>query len=179
LILGYPKSSASPPSSLNELKAGLLDPSFSKQIISQLHALPISESEPRAATSDSSPTAATAPIHAICLDYTDGEANEKWFSKLPHSSVSESEARTSTAPSVAQADSKSLESFFKQIQIVNIVKAPDFGIGRPVSDKGMFSGSIPTARTLSDGLSKGTEQLMTLGFASTAAVWPNHAGMAL
>lgn len=176
--MGYPKPPVYPSLSLKEVKASLLDQHFAKQIISQLHNLPIHGIESTPSSDLEKPRAATAPIHAICLDITDELANEKWFSKLPHSSISKTQGgSSSTAPSVAQADVKSLESFLSQVQIINIVQAPDFGIGQPVEGKGLFSGSIPTAHDLSDGLSKATEQLMTFGFASTAAVWPNHSGI--
>jgi hypothetical protein len=168
---------AQSPSSLNQVKASLLDPSLSTEIISLLHGLPVSESKPSPEPSDIGPPAATSPIHAVCLDCTDEEANEKWFSKLPLSAVSSKEGgQEFTVPSVAQADVKSLEKFFKQVQIVSLVKAPDLGFGQPPNGKGLLAGCIPTAQAISIGLSKATEQLIGLGFASTAAVWPNHAG---
>jgi hypothetical protein len=178
LLLG-PRAPDSGPSTaaLHQVKASLLDPSSSKQVISLLHDLPASESKSPSKLVEVAPTAPTAPIRVICLDCNDEEANEKWFSKLPLSTVpTRAGAQDFTVPSVADADVKSLESFFKKVQIVNLVQAPDLGIGQPTDGKGILAGCIPTARAISLGLSKASEQLIGLGFASTAAVWPSHAG---
>lgn len=91
---------------------------------------------------------ATTPIHAVCLNCSDEEANEKWFSKLPLSTVNGVPEQESTpTPSVAQADVKSLESFFQQISLLSLIETPDFGIGQPADGKGILAGSIPTARS--------------------------------
>jgi hypothetical protein len=177
LTLGYPAPTAvASATSLGEVKASLLDPNQAREVISKLHGLPIStQQDPSSGKAPSS--AATTPIHAVCLDCSDEGAHEKWFSKLPHSLISAaSDESASSAPSVAQAHADVLESFFKEIHLVNIVETPDFGFGQPPGGKGILSGSIPTAETISNGMSQATQQLMSFGFASTTAIWPNHAG---
>lgn len=176
LILGLPRPTSVPTPSLGQVKTDLLDPELANQVISQLHGLPVAVTAENPTPSAASPTSATIPVHAICLDCTDQEADEKWFSRLPSLSA-HFQTATEPTPSVAHSDAQYLSSFIQQIHVIDLVQAPDFGIGQPTDGKGLLSGSIPTPKTLSDGMTKVTEQLMSLGFATSAAIWPSHAGV--
>jgi len=114
---------------------------------------------------------AGGPIHGVCLDCTDAEADEKHFSKLTGASS------TDDLASVASADLFSLVPVLQGLNLVSLLSNPDLGFGQPAGAPGIFAGAVPGAGTVSDGIQLMAQQLLALGFATSAAVYPNHVGI--
>ncbi|KDQ15289.1 hypothetical protein BOTBODRAFT_31945 [Botryobasidium botryosum FD-172 SS1] len=123
-----------------------------------------------------SPTAGGGPIHGVCLDCTDAEADSKHFSKLSSSSPS-TDNLTSGSISVASADLLSLIPVLQGLNIVSLLSNPDLGFGQPVDSPGILAGAVPDAGTVSDGIQVMAQQLLALGFATSATVHPDHVGV--
>lgn len=136
------------------------------------------------------------PIHGCCLDITDEEAEEKHFSKLTGSgfAASGSAVGTEANANTGSADLSSLIPMLKDLRLVNLqaspdmssvnaaslsaqLNAPDLGFGQPAEKDGPFAGSVPSAGSLVEGMEKVGQTLMSLGFATTAAVLPSHVGI--
>jgi len=127
------------------------------------------------------------PIHAVCLDCTDEEADEYHFSKL--ATTREVEMRNSRmnptlAPSpksgetsFAFADITTIVPVLRSMKLVTLVTAPDLGFGQPPDSPGLLAGSVPSVQAFAEGLQEMTGQLMALGFATSKVVFPNHAGV--
>jgi hypothetical protein len=136
------------------------------------------------------------PIHGCCLDITDDEAEEKHFSKLTGSSFAPpgSVAGTGASANAGSADLSSLIPVLKNLRLVNLqaspdlssvnaaslsaqLNAPDLEFGQSADKDGPLAGSVPSVGSLVDGMEKVGQTLMSLGFASTAAVLPSHVGI--
>jgi len=63
------------------------------------------------------------------------------------------------------------------MHIVNLMTAPNMGLGQPGDGEGMFAGAIPTPQTVIEGIKMITPQLMALGYATGKAIVPDHAGI--
>ncbi|KAF7970705.1 hypothetical protein HWV62_23248 [Athelia sp. TMB] len=153
---------------LNKVKAQLVDPKTARKLIAQLRALP---------TSGSDESRPAGPIHAVCLDTTDIEADEKHFSRLVQTQGEYNRLAAVEIPSVATASIAKITSMFKDMHIVNLVGTPDFGLGQPGDGSGILSGAVPTAETVINGIQMLTPQLMALGYATGKAVLPDHTGV--
>lgn len=150
---------------LNKVKSQLLDPKSASKLIEQLRALPTFEGDE---------SKAAGPIHAVCLDTTDLEAEDRHFSRLIEThSATESIA----VANVATASIANLTKMFKDMHVVNLITSPDFGLGQPGDGSGILSGAIPTAETVINGIQLLTPQLMALGYATGKAVLPDHTGV--
>lgn len=146
------------------------------------------------------------PIHAVCLDCTDEEADRLHFSMLKSSvpprttvvSLTPEIAQTDTAgygpsaaatPSIAQADLASVIPVLRNIKLVDLVAQSvdivgtpedDFGFGKPVDEqnKGALAGAVPSSGTVAQGILQVGQELLNLGFATSSAVLPtNHEGI--
>lgn len=135
------------------------------------------------------------PIHGCCLDLTDEEAEEKHFSKLTGSAFGAQQTGEAQAnANIGSADLSSLIPVLKNMRLVNLqaspdvssmnaaslgaqLSAPDLGFGQPADKDGPLAGSVPSAGSLFDGMEKVSQTLMSLGFATTAAVLPSHVGV--
>ncbi|KAG9079081.1 hypothetical protein FS749_008850 [Ceratobasidium sp. UAMH 11750] len=134
------------------------------------------------------------PIHGCCLDLTDEEAEEKHFSKLTGAGPIMGNASTGANANIGSADLSSLIPVLKDMRLVNLqtspdmssvnaaslsadLTAPDLGFGQPADKNGPLAGSVPSAGSLVDGMEKVGQTLMSLGFATTAAVLPSHVGI--
>lgn len=186
----YFKSSPSP--NLEKLKTRLLKPKSANAVISQLRRLPLPDGPSFHVFGTSSeslvthPDAGGAPIHAVCLASTDEEADEKHFSRLRTSHTAQTSGLSSVASSsqgrisVGTASLESLIPVLRDLRLVSLLASPDLGFGQPVSDKddtGILAGSVPSAGAVVDGFEEITKQLMSLGFATSKAVFPSHAGI--
>ncbi|KAF8492305.1 hypothetical protein JB92DRAFT_3003417 [Gautieria morchelliformis] len=193
-----PKSTIYPPlPNIKKVKAKLLKPESANAIISQLRRLPLPDGpsfhvngRPSSESLVTHPDAGGAPIHAVCLPCTDEEAEKKYFSRLrtghtlpsPSSPATDAlpEYSSSAFPNISTASLESLIPVLRDLHLVSLLASPDLGFGQPVGgdeDSGILSGSVPSAATLVDGFEEITKQLMSLGFATSQAVAPSHAGI--
>jgi hypothetical protein len=127
------------------------------------------------------------PIHAVCLDCTDEEADEYHFSKLATTrEVEMRNSRKHPAPapppklgetSFAFADITTIVPVLRSMKLVTLVTAPDLGFGQPPDSPGLLAGSVPSVQAFAEGLQEMTGQLMALGFASSKMVFPSHTGV--
>ncbi|KAF5393524.1 hypothetical protein D9757_000576 [Collybiopsis confluens] len=145
-----------------KLKSQLMEPKSATKIISHLRQL----------SADAEDTQPAGPIHAVCLNYTETEMHEKHLSNVP---VTEQETAL-TFSIMNNAHLGAITSMFNELHIVDLVKAPDFGLGQPGDGDGILAGAIPTAETVINGIEQVTPQLMALGYATGRAIFPDHTG---
>jgi hypothetical protein len=175
-----------PRPALSQIKADLLNPHIANRVITQLHALP-APSGPSATGKEpivpvlalkpgDTATSVVYPIQAVSLDCTDDVADSTIFHQLPSEPQEEGKPASPSMPSVAYADIEKLHLLFQDVKLVSLLEAPDFGFGQSIEGDGLLAGSVPDAVTVSQGVTQITQQLMALGFATSNAVFPNHAG---
>ena len=93
---------------------------------------------------------AKCPIYAVCLAYTDTEADALHFSKLTLSGDREREIAVSGLPNMFSVLIDRIVALFNEMHIINLVNAPDFvRLGRPGDGERILSGALPTRRKLS------------------------------
>jgi hypothetical protein len=152
-----------------------MQPKSANQVIAQLRALPAAEVEVVAkggqVDSEDKPT---GPVHAVCLDTTDADAEKRYFSRLTEGDTVA--AKPVSSPTIVNASIGQLASMFRDMHIISLVMTPDFGLGQPGDGHGILSGAIPTAETVLNGVEQITPQLMALGLATGKAVLPDHKG---
>lgn len=141
-------------SAVARVKSQLLKPKAATKMVAQLKILPPQPTDV--------PTGANVPIHAVCLDVTDDEAYERYFSKL--------------GP-VVSASIEALATTLANIHIVDLLMAPNIGFGASADAPGLFAGAVPTPETILEGLQLITPQLLALGYATGKAVLPDHKGV--
>jgi len=83
----------------------------------------------------------------------------------------------SALPGVISASVDTVSALFKEMHIINLINAPDFGLGQPGDGEGLLAGALPTAKTVIEGAQLITPQLMALGYATGKAVLPDHTGI--
>lgn len=93
-------------------------------------------------------------MHAVCLKETDSETQTRHFSQL------ETGTGSGGAPSVVDSDNAQIAKLFGSTQLINLISAPDFGLGQPVTGKGVLAGSVPSAGSIIRGLEQVTPQLV-------------------
>ena len=160
---------------LANIKSQLLQPKTANKVIASLKELPACDDPLHADKSG-----AKGPIHAVCLAYTDAEADALHFSKLiptPPSGDREREISVSGLPSMFSVPVDKIAALFNEMHIIDLVNASDFvGLGQPGDGPGILSGALPTAETVIEGVERITPELMALGFATGKAVKPDHSG---
>jgi hypothetical protein len=152
---------------LKNVKAQLLKPKAANKVIAQLRALP---------SFPNSSSHASEPIQAVCLPYSDEEADAKRFSTLRNVK----RPPPTTSPSSSSKGNTAINAItdtFKDLHIVNLFTAPDLGLGGPGEGEGILAGALPSAETVLNGFTEITPQLMALGYATGKAVVPNHKGI--
>ena len=160
---------------LANIKSQLLQPKTANKVIASLKELPASD--------DPLHAGAKGPIHAVCLAYTDAEADALHFSKLiptpptPPSGDLEREMSVSGLPSMFSVPVDKIAELFNEMHLIDLVNGPDFvGLGQPGDGPGILSGALPTAETVIEGIKRLTPELMALGYATGKAVKPDHSG---
>lgn len=166
-----PTAAPSKPS-FNKVKSQLTQPKAANKLIAQLRALPAAEGN-----TDLLHGKPIGPIHAVCLDTTDADAEKRHFSILSEGLSAQEVAAATSIASVATASIEKLSNMFKDMHIINLIMEPDLGLGQPGDGNGLLSGAVPTAETIISGIEQITPQLMALGFATGKAVFPDHAGL--
>ena len=189
---GKPKPAG--PQTIQKVQNQLLTPKQANKVIAKLRTIDPAEESPDTPPHKHPQLQHThkhrpgeRPIHAVCLDCTDGEADEYHFSKL--ATTREVEMRNSRkhpalAPSpesgetsFAFADITTIVPVLRSMKLVTLVTAPDLGFGQPPDSPGLLAGSVPSVQAFAGGLQEMTGQLMALGFATSKVVFPNHAGV--
>ena len=164
------------PGQLNKVKTQLMQPKSAKQVIAALRSMPATPSADIPAPSDSP----CGPIHAVCLPYTEQEAHDLHFVRLLQSAPAALEqpvtATSEAFPSVSDASFDALSTMLKNMDVVNLLLSPDFGIGQPGDGPGLLSGALPTPGTVLNGLQQVTPELLALGFATGQILIPDHRG---
>lgn len=184
----------------------LLAPKQANKVIAKLRTLPVPEAPelPGAQYLDhKAHSHAEGPIHAVCLDCTESEADKFHFAQLaaapevnvrtfkrPSSPSRAREAPPSPSPapasselklgeqySIASADLSTLVPMLQSLRLITLVSSPDFGFGQPVGGDGPLAGAVPSAGVFGNGLQEITGQLLALGFATSKAVFPDHSGV--
>ncbi|KAH9998441.1 hypothetical protein BJV74DRAFT_767830 [Russula compacta] len=150
---------------LKSVKSQLLKPKTACKVFAQLRALP---------ALPNSTSHQCEPIQAVCLPYTDEEADKKYSSLLRDASSTTTSTRLSH---VAGATIESAAEAFRDLHVVSLFTTPDFGLGQPGDRPGLLAGAVPTAETVIRGITQITPQLMALGYATGKAVNPNHEGI--
>jgi hypothetical protein len=163
------------PAQVNKVKSQLMEPKSANKIIAALRALP-GWTYGVGDTAGAAVVQPHGPIHAVCLPYTEQEAHDLHFSQLVKPLVEGEEQASSSVPSVASASIESLSEMLKNMKVVNLITAPDLGLGQPGDGEGLLSGAVPTAETVINGIVQVTPELMALGFATGKILIPNHAG---
>lgn len=159
---------------LSKVKTQLMQPDSANKLIAQLRSLSGSSGQGAKPGAEHKPE---GPIHAICLDTTDAEAEKRYFSRLTQEADADKlVAQFVSSPSVANASIDKVANMFKDMHIVSLIKNPDFGLGQPGDGDGILSGAVPTASTIINGVERITSQLMALGFMAGKAVLPDHKG---
>jgi hypothetical protein len=145
-----------------------LKPKTANKVIAQLRALP--------AFPDSA-SHASEPIQAVCLPYSDEEADAKRFGTLRN--VKPPPTTTQT-PSTSPKGSTSIDAItdaLKSLHIVNLFTAPDLGLGESGDGDGILAGALPSPEMVLKGFTQITPQLMALGYAAGKSLVPNHKGI--
>ena len=160
--------------SLANIKSQLLQPKTANKVIASLKELPASDDPLHADKSG-----AKGPIHAVCLAYTDAEADALHFSKLiPHSG--EREIAASGLPNMFSVPVDKVAALFNGMHAIDLINTTDLvGLGQPGDGPGVLSGALPTAETVIKGVERITPELMALGFATGKAIMPDHSGISL
>ncbi|KAL4268678.1 hypothetical protein AB1N83_001110 [Pleurotus pulmonarius] len=184
LIVGPAGSPASPKVTkavakpqLRKLKSELMRPKSANKVIAQLRALPVLDDVIDKETKKPIGVEghARGPIHAVCLAHTDAEADAMHFCQLASDAQDERVAAASFGEITPTSTSmEKLTSMFNNMRLVELVKAPNLGLGEPGDGDGILAGAVPTAETVLNGFKQLTPQLMALGFATGRAILPDH-----
>ncbi|KAJ7497291.1 hypothetical protein FB451DRAFT_1018838 [Mycena latifolia] len=157
---------------LSKVKSQLMQPNSANRVIAQLRALPVMD-EAMGNGQDGSKYP-SAPIHAVCLAHPDAEEHELHFAKLTPDAHKGS---SKIVPNVASASLDKVTSTFGEMHIIDLIAAPDLGLGQPGDGDGLLAGAVPTAETIINGIQQITPQLMALGYATGRAILPDHKGV--
>ena len=164
---------------LDKVKSELAKPKAANKVISQLRNLDLvtDASVPLPVTDIPSELYAAGrrrgPIHAVCLDKTDEDAEKQHFAQLKPGVPSETV--NLFAGSVVTANVDNINSILGNLHIVDLV-GTDFGFGQPTTGQGIIAGAIPTAETVLTGIKLITPQLMSLGYITGQTLFPDHKG---
>ncbi|PVG02367.1 hypothetical protein CPB86DRAFT_697234 [Serendipita vermifera] len=174
------------PAKLSKANNQLLSPDQANKVIAKLRTLPVPDGPPLPGieyAGEHVVSHAEGPIHAVCLDCTEEEADRLHFSRLstetdaPRRGKRPTPADPSKMPSIASANLSSLIPVLRDIHIVTLVSSPDLGFGQPPDSQGPLAGSVPSPAAVTNGMMEITGQLLALGFATSKAVFPDHAGV--
>ncbi|KAJ3570956.1 hypothetical protein NP233_g4068 [Leucocoprinus birnbaumii] len=157
LIVGQP-TTASPKITraaarpqLIKVKSRLTEPKSANRIIAQLRTLsPLGDdavtanSAARLGEKASSPV---DPIHAVCLEHPDAEMDRLYFSKSGDGDNSKLDV--TSLVDVGSATMNGLFELMNGINVIDLVKSPDLGLGQPGDGPGVLAGALPTPETVS------------------------------
>ena len=156
------------------IKSQLMRPKTAKKLIAQLRLLPATGEPIQRTSTYNSHVVPASPIHAVCLGHTDAEEDLLHFAKL-HAPDNATGSKSETLGVMSTPVDK-LTDLFNEMHVVDLLAAPDLGLGQPGSGTGLLAGALPTAETVLEGVKQITPQLMALGYATGRAVLPDHKG---
>lgn len=159
---------------MKSLQGQLAKPNSANRVICHLRCLPAVDDIDTARSQQS------APIHAVCLDVTERDADLAHFAHLGAQEVVKPRSGGGADVGVASMGSPSIDALteiFNDMHVVDLMKSPDFGLGQPAGGDGLLAGALPTPETVIQGFKQITPQLMALGFATGKAFTPNHSGI--
>ena len=162
---------------LEKVKSQLTKPKSANKVIFQLRNLDLvtNPSAPLPITGASGhPTGKRrGPIHAVCLDKSDEDVEKQHFASLKPDAPSDTTALF--AESIVTAGADNLTSTLGNLHIVDLV-GTDFGFGESIAGQGILAGAVPTAEAVITGIRLITPQLMSLGYITGQAIFPDHTG---
>lgn len=158
ITLPKPKPVSKP--KVEKVKSQLLKPKSANRVIAQLRALP---TEYVHVEGDPAAVGPAPPIRAVCLKISDEEVDSRHF--------------TNAGVSVFNASFSQLNEIFDGLELVDLLTAPNLGIGASADEPGLFSGAVPTAKAIIEGMDQVTPQLMALGYATGRVLLPDHSGL--
>ncbi|KAJ2916787.1 hypothetical protein MD484_g3640, partial [Candolleomyces efflorescens] len=166
---------------LNKIKTQLSEPKTANKLIQELRRLPATTQPGQSGVNHQ------APIHAVCLEFTDAEEESIHFAKLQcghdHSVAggpgekAKGKGLKVSFPNVSSASVNQLSSLLNEMHVIDIMKAPDLGLGQPGDGDGLLAGAVPTPETVLKGVKEITPTLMALGYATGRAILPDHTGI--
>lgn len=167
---------------LNKVNGQMLTPDKANKVIAKLRTLPVPDGPEIPGVEFAGErivSHAEGPIHAVCLDCTEEEAEKYHFSHLAGSSDKKfkTEAVTGDPPSIASANLATLIPVLREMRIITLVTSPDLGFSQPLGGEGLLAGAIPSAENTGTGMLEITSQILALGFATSNAIYPNHSGI--
>lgn len=160
-------------SQLKKVKAQLSKPKTANKVIAQLRALP--------SFSDSA-SHPSQPIQAVCLPYSDEEADAKRFGTLRNAKSPPSPTTAADTPSSSTKASTPIDmvtNALKNLHIVNLFTASGLGLG-DLGDghgEGILAGALPSPEVVLNGFTQITPQLMALGYTAGKSLAPSHKGI--
>ncbi|PPQ98613.1 hypothetical protein CVT24_003946, partial [Panaeolus cyanescens] len=154
---------------LSKVKSQLIKPKSANKLIAQLRELPASTD-----LDHNHLQCRKGPIHAVCLEHTELEEDALHFVKLKSSDYDAASTPVTIIPNVASAPVATLSEILNDIRVVDLLKAPDLGLGQPADGKGLLAGALPTPGTVLNGAKKITPELMNLGYATGRFFAPDH-----
>ncbi|EKM54260.1 uncharacterized protein PHACADRAFT_257986 [Phanerochaete carnosa HHB-10118-sp] len=160
ITLPKPKPLSKP--KIDKVKSQLLQPKSANRVIAQLRAL---STESVHVDGGAAAVGPAPPIRAVCLKVTDTEVDARHFT------------HAAGVASVFSASVAQLSDIFSKMELVDLVTAANLGLGASADEPGLFSGAVPTAGTIIEGIEKATPQLMALGYATGKVVQPDHTGI--
>jgi hypothetical protein len=163
---------------LNKIKAQLMQPKSANRVIAQLRVLPVGDDATKGTSKD---VQSRGPIHAVCLEYTEEQADHEHFARLAQDAEdcgepSHAAVAPMAVPNVATASVSTITDMFQHMNIINLINTPDWGLGQPGDGQGLLAGALPTPETVMSGVQQVTPQLMALGFATSRAITVDHQG---
>jgi len=157
---------------VGKLKSQLMKPKSANKVIAHLRSLPAEGDLPNDGKK-------SGPIHAVCLAHTDKEEHALHFSKLSKTDAQKEDNVIDAMGDCSSAAVESLSTLFNEMNIIDLIKSPDLGLGQPGDGGGILAGALPTAETVIKGVEQLTPQLMALGYATGRAIIPDHTGIFL
>lgn len=171
------KSQALSKVQLEKVKSQLAKPKSANKLIFQLRNLDLATNLSAPLPVAGAPGLPTGkgrgPIHAVCLDKTDEDVEKHHFARLKPDAPLDTTALF--ADSIVTAGVDSISSTLGNLHIVDLV-GTDFGFGQPITGQGIFAGAVPTAEAVITGIRLITPQLMSLGYITGQAIFPDHTG---
>ncbi|KAF9268861.1 hypothetical protein L218DRAFT_852763 [Marasmius fiardii PR-910] len=148
---------------MNKLKSDLSKPKTANKVIAQLRSLPVSDPKDDLSKGHTTSAKPCAPIHAVCLEHPDKQEEELHFAQI--------------SPGGDIAEHDKLSALISELNVVDLFKTTDFGLGQPGNGEGLLAGAIPTAETVISGVERITPELMALGYATGRSILPDHKGV--
>jgi len=166
---------------LNKIRSQLSEPKAANSLIAELRRLPVKVTDTNGDDTHVSCTVqGCTPIHAVCLEHPDAEQDFLHSTKLQASPAAAGVLGRLTSPSLVSlsaAPVNKITEMLEGMQIIDLLRAPDLGLGQPGDGKGLLAGALPTAETVLNGAMQITPHLMAIGYATGKQLTPDHSNI--